>query len=175
MNPDMIKEPVDIAIDQARIQDAQQLLHFLKQIGSESDNLTFGEEGIPVTLKEEEDYLAAAYDSRDCLLLLAKHHGKIAGNANLTRLPRRMKHRGELSISIARDYWNQGIGTMLLTKIIAFAKEHDFEFIDLEVRSDHHAAIHLYQKFGFQKTGIRPAFFKINGHYFDCDMMTLQL
>ena len=68
MNPDMIKEPVDIAIDQARIQDAQQLLHFLKQIGSESDNLTFGEEGLPVTLKEEEAYLAAAYDSRDCLL-----------------------------------------------------------------------------------------------------------
>ena len=68
MNPDMIKEPVDIAIDQARIQDAQQLLHFLKQIGSESDNLTFGEEGLPVTLKEEEacrqcqSYTAAAAD-----------------------------------------------------------------------------------------------------------------
>lgn len=59
MNPDMIKEPVDIAIDQARIQDAQQLLHFLKQIGSESDNLTFGEEGLPVTLKEEEAYLGS--------------------------------------------------------------------------------------------------------------------
>lgn len=175
MNPDMTKEPADIMVAKAREQDAQQLLLFLKQIGSESDNLTFGAEGLPLTLEEEEAYLAAAYDSRDCLLLLAKHHGKIAGNANLTRLPRRMSHRGELSISIARDYWNQGIGTMLLTQIIAFAKEHDFEFIDLEVRSDHHAAVHLYRKFGFQKTGIRPAFFKINNQYFDCDMMTLRL
>ena len=41
-----------------------------------------------------------------------------------------MKHRGDLAISVAKKYWNKGIGSQLLNNIIAFAKENSFEVID---------------------------------------------
>ena len=68
-----------------------------------------------------------------------------------------------------------GIGSKLLSKIISFAKQNDFEIIDLQVRSDNLAAIHLYEKFGFQKLGSHPAFFKINDSYVPFDYMILNI
>ena len=35
---------------------------------------------------------------------------KIVGCASLSRLPRRMKHRGDFAVSVTKEYWNQGIG-----------------------------------------------------------------
>ena len=59
--------------------------------------------------------------------------------------------------------------------LISYAKENEIEIINLEVRSDNAAAIHLYEKFGFKKTGTIPAFFKIGGVYVDFDIMNLDL
>lgn len=53
-----------------------------------------------------------------------------------------MKHRGDLGVSVLRQYWNKGIGSQLLHKVINFAKENSFEVIDLQVRSDNFSAIH---------------------------------
>ena len=39
-------------IDQARPEDAAQLLAYLKRVGSETDNLTFGAEGLPGTAEQ---------------------------------------------------------------------------------------------------------------------------
>ena len=45
-------------IDQARPEDAAQLLAYLKRVGSETDNLTFGAEGLPGTAEQEAAYRA---------------------------------------------------------------------------------------------------------------------
>ena len=58
-------------------------------------------------------------------MLVAKCDGRIVGTAGLNRLPRRMSHRGDFSISVAKAYWNKGIGSRLLDEIIRFAKESD--------------------------------------------------
>ena len=62
-----------------------------------------------------------------------------------------------------------------LTAEIDYAKQHDIEIINLEVRSDNMSAIHLYEKYGYKKTGTIPAFFKINKEYVDFDIMSLDL
>ena len=86
-----------------------------------------------------------------------------------------MKHRGDFAISVAKDYWNKGIGSQLLNNIIAFARENDFEIIDLQVRSDNKRAIHLYEKYGFKKIGEHPAFFKIDDENISFYIMCLEL
>ena len=63
----------------------------------------------------------------------------------------------------------------LLETKIKFAKENAFEVIDLQVRSDNLKAIHLYEKYGFQKIGVHPAFFKINGEDISFDYMCLKI
>ena len=166
---------MNITIEKASAKDAEALLELLKAIGSETENLSFGSEGLPFSITDEEQYLDALYNSSDGIMLLAKENEKIIASASLNRLPRRMSHRGELSISVLKDYWNQGIGKRLMSAIIEFAKENYFSIIELQVRSDNTAAIHLYEKFGFIKTGTHPYFFAIDGKAIPFDYMCLQI
>ena len=108
-------------------------------------------------------------------MFVAKDNGKIVADASLQRLPRRMSHRADFGVSVIKEYWNRGVASDLLTKIIEFAKENAIEIIDLQVRADNRAAIHLYEKFGFEKIGSHPGFFKINGEYIEFVYMCLRV
>ena len=164
-----------IRIEKAASGDAAMLLEYLKQVGGESDNLTFGPEGMPFSVEAEEAFLSNMENSSDDIMFLAKNGDKIVGCASLNRLPRRMKHRGDFAISVAKDYWNKGIGSQLIDKIISFARQNDFEIIDLQVRSDNKNAIHLYEKYGVKKIGKHPAFFRISDKNISFDIMCLEI
>ena len=166
---------MSIMIEKATSLDAALILKYLKQVGGETDNLTFGPEGMPFTVAEEASFIAQTEHSCDDIMLVAKETGKIVGIASLSRLPRRMGHRGDCSISVLQEYWNKGIGSQLLSKILCFAKDNAFETIDLQVRSDNLRAIHLYEKFGFQKIGRHPSFFKLADEYIPFDYMCLKI
>ena len=153
---------MNITIQKAAREDAAEILKYLKQIGGETDNLSFGAEGLPFTSESEAEYISQIENSCDEIMLVAKEDTKIVGCAGLSRLPRRMKHRGELSVSVLKEWWYKGIGSQLIQQIINFAKVNSFEVIELQVRSDNFSAIHLYEKFGFEKIGTHPAFFKID-------------
>ena len=161
-------------IEKATPSDAAMLLEYLKQVGGETDNLTFGPEGMPFSVEAEAEFISSMENSIDNIMLLAKSDDKIVGCASLNRLPRRMKHRGDFAISVAKDYWNKGIGSQLLNNIIAFAKENDFEVIDLQVRGNNKNAIHLYEKYRFKKIGEHPAFFKIDDENISFYIMCLE-
>ena len=166
---------MSINIEKAVPCDAELILKYLKQVGGETDNLTFGSEGLPFFVEAEAEFIAGMENSCDNIMLIAKDGDKIVGCASLSRLPRRMKHRGDFAISVAKEYWNKGIGSKLLDNIILFAKENAFEIIDLQVRSDNLRAIHLYEKYGFKKIGRHPAFFKIENEDISFDIMCLDL
>lgn len=166
---------MNIIIEKASTKDAEAILEYLKQIGSETDNLTFGAEGLPFTIEEETRHIKQLENSVNDVMFVAKDNDRIIGDATLNRLPRRMKHRGDLGISVLRKYWNNGIGSRLLREIINFAKGNSFEVIDLQVRSDNVAAIHLYEKFGFQKIGTHKSFFKIAEDEISFDYMYLKI
>lgn len=166
---------MNITIEKASYKDAEAILEYIKQIGGETDNLSFGAEGLPITVKEEINYLKRITNSHDNVMFVAKIDGKIIGDASLSRLPRRMQHRGDLGISVLREYWNQGIGSQLLSAIIKYAKVNSFKIIDLQVRTDNTSAIHLYEKFGFKKIGTHKSFFIINNEEIAFDYMYLKL
>ena len=91
---------MSIMIEKATSLDAALILKYLKQVGGETDNLTFGPEGMPFTVAEEASFIAQTEHSCDDIMLVAKETGKIVGIASLSRLPRRMGHRGDCSISV---------------------------------------------------------------------------
>lgn len=166
---------MSISIEKANAADAAAILEYLKKVGGETDNLTFGSEGLPFTPEAEAAYISQLEHSHDEMMLVAKADGNIVGCASLSRLPRRMSHRGDLAVSVAKEYWNKGIGSQLLNSVLQWAKENDFEVIDLQVRCDNLAAIHLYEKYGFQKVGMHSAFFKIDDEYVAFDYMSLRV
>lgn len=162
-------------IERAKSEDAAALLDYLKIIGGETDNLSFGAEGVPLSIEQEAAYLRGQAESKDNSQYIAKAGNEVVGTASLNRKPGRMSHRGEFGISVRKAYWGQGIASVLAEKILEFAAENNFEQLNLEVRSDNTRAIRLYEKYGFKKLCTFPAFFKLNGQYIDFDFMNLQI
>ena len=162
-------------IELARPEEAVALLDYLKIIGGETDNLSFGAEGVPLSLEAEQDYLRSQYGSADNAQYFAKVGGEIIGTASLNRRSNRMSHRGVFGISLKKAWWGCGAAPALMDAILAFARENGFEQLNLEVRSSNARAIHLYEKYGFRKLCTFPHFFKINGEYIDFDLMNLEL
>ena len=166
---------MNYTIEKARSSDAASILEYLKQVGSETDNLTFGAEGLPLSVEDEEKFIASYENSDRNVMYLAKSGGRIVGDVSFTSSPReRLRHRGELAISVIKEAWGKGIGNALMLKIIDFAKDTaGVDIIQLEVRSDNERAIKLYEKHGFKKIGMFHGFLKINGELVDFDLMNL--
>ena len=76
---------------------------------------------------------------------------------------------------IERARAEDAAASALTEAVLAFAKENGFEQLNLEVRSDNARAIALYRKFGFEKVGEFPGFFKVRGEDVPCDWMRLAL
>lgn len=166
---------IPVEIERARPEDAAALLEYLRIVGGETENLSFGAEGVPLGVEAEQAYLRAQSGSKDNAQYLAKANGEIIGTASLNRKQNRMSHRGEFGISLKRAWWGCGAGSALMEAILTFARENGFEQLNLEVRSDNARAIRLYEKYGFRKLCTFPAFFKIGGQRIDFDLMNLDL
>lgn len=166
-----------VEIRKAVASDAEQILQYCKMVGTESDNLTFGAEGVSITTEKEREYLDSILHSDKQLYLVAVDNNEIVGTAVFSSFVKvRLAHRAEISISVKKSMWGHHIGTRFMERIIDFAKNvAKTEIISLEVRSDNERAIALYKKFGFRKIGTFDGFMKIDGIYVSCDIMVLSL
>ena len=86
------------------------------------------------------------------------------------------RHRAYVGISILKDYWGCGLGSYLMQLAIDQTRSNGFEQLELGVYSDNARAIHLYEKFGFERYGIQPRAFKLkDGTYRDEIIMVKML
>jgi [ribosomal protein S18]-alanine N-acetyltransferase len=65
-------------------------------------------------------------------------------------------------LAIHPQYQGQGLGKLLLNKLLYQAKILGLERATLEVRASNQIALALYQKFGFQEAGRRPNYYPDN-------------
>lgn len=124
-------------IERARTEDAAALLDYLKIVGGETENLSFGAEGVPLDLEAEQDYLRSQCESADNVQYLAKVDGEIIGTASLNRKPRRMSHRGEFGISLKKAWWGCGAASALTFKINGEYIDFDLMNLELNTADDH--------------------------------------
>lgn len=164
-----------IVIKEAMPEDAEMLIAYTKQVGGETDNLTFDGNGFPITIEQEARFLQKTHDDKHSIHLLAWKDNRIVGDGSLSGFPRRMSHRAELGLTVSKAEWNKGVGSLLMEKLIEYARNNEIEVINLEVRNDNKRAIHLYEKFGFRIIGTLPAYFKIGREYVDFILMFLDL
>lgn len=67
------------------------------------------------------------------------------------------KHRARIGIAILKEFWNQGIGTVLMKEAIKTAeKNKDIIQIELDFVEGNERAKALYEKMGFKIVGIKP-------------------
>jgi len=66
------------------------------------------------------------------------------------------------AIAVEESSRGKGIGELLLIGSIELAKNRDFAVVSLEVRVSNHVAQSLYTKYGFEKAGMRKAYYTDN-------------
>lgn len=159
---------------QAEKKDAEALLKYRDVIGAESDNLTFGREGSGMTLEAQEAFIQKTRKDEGSVIYVGKINDEIVALGSITTYNKqRIRHRGELGLTVRKPYWNQGIATKMMQALMDFAKEStSCEIVELEVRSDNKTAVHLYEKFGFRTIGVYEKFFKIGEQYATANLMT---
>ena len=174
----LLKNGKPCLLRSAEPEDARQMIAYMKIMLGETPYLLRSPEEFDYTPEEEAEVLRRRRDDPRALMLLAQVDGDIvaAGDIQPMGMRRRTLHRATLGLSVRRDYWQLGIGSAILERLIGHAAQSAFEQIELEVVSTNRRAIGLYIKYGFQVYGARPHGLKYaDGSYADDYLMCRRL
>ena len=158
--------------------DAEMLLEYLRATSGETPYMIREPEEVRTSLEEEVEFIRKNRENPRALMLSAFVDGKLAGSCSFAPASERnrMLHRCTVGISLYREFWGMGIGTALMSEILAAAKTVGFEQAELEVVSANVPAVGLYKKLGFETTGTIPHAFKYkDGTYADFLFMVKKL
>lgn len=82
--------------------------------------------------------------------------GTYAGNAEVRRGKYRKNHVGEISLSLAPAFRDEGIGTQLLKALIDESRAFGLRLLTINCFENNQRALHVYEKLGFKIAGIIP-------------------
>lgn len=134
----------DVTLRRGRTEDAAALFRLEQEV--------FHLEQLPV--RSFQRYLRIA--SAD--LIVADHGGSCVGYALATyRADRRAGWLISLGVSTRAS--GRGIGMALLQAIEAAARQRGFAALKLETRADNDAAIRLYERVGYRRTGLKRDYY----------------
>lgn len=172
-----MKRYQEIEIRKAKPDDAEKMIEYLNRIGGESTNLLFGENEFHLTVEEEKVFLQNTNTTNHSSMMLALIGNEIVAIGSILSMKRkRLDHIAEISVSVSKETWNQGVGTLLMKALIKFAKESPtIEIISLDVKTDNTYAIQMYEKLGFVRVGMFEKMIKIDSTYYDVQTMNLYL
>ncbi|MFZ6846047.1 GNAT family N-acetyltransferase [Undibacterium sp. RuTC16W] len=109
----------------------------------------------------------------DDTLLIAMYDGVVVGTAGLhLEKKSRRRHVAGLGMAVADSFTGRGVGTALLAEILSLSDNWlNVLRIELTVYCDNAAAVHLYNKFGFEIEGTMRAHSLRNGVFVDAYSM----
>jgi putative acetyltransferase len=99
---------------------------------------------------------------------------RIVGMVSVVTFPERprRKHVGVIAICVDGDWQGKGVGAALMRAIVDLADNWlNLTRLELEVYADNEAAIHLYERFGFEVEGILRRHAFRDGEYVDSKVM----
>lgn len=171
----ILKNGKELIIRKAIPEDAEKMAQYKAKIAVESDFLTFGENEIEITVQKECESIEAINSKLNSMIAVALLDEEIVGSIVFRGGEKiRVKHVGEMGVSVRKPYWGIGIGKILLEFLIECAKDTGIiRKINLRVRTDNENAIKLYEKYGFIKEGINTRDFCINEKFYDSFSMGL--
>lgn len=88
--------------------------------------------------------------------------GRIDGYAGL-RAPRSQPQADIQTIGVAISARRQGLGRVLMLRLIDEARDRGATEVFLEVRADNPGAQSLYQSLGFEQLAVRPKYYQPDG------------
>lgn len=104
-----------------------------------------------------EENLRQSLENPLYLFLTAEEEGEVAGYVGLFRV---LDEGDVTNIVVHEKYRGRGLGSALTEALIAEGKNCGIQAFTLEVRVSNEAAIHIYERLGFVREGIRKRFYE---------------
>lgn len=102
------------------------------------------------------DILKSDFENENSKYIVAKIDNEIVGFAGIKII---LDEADIMNIAVRIDKRKLGIGSVLLEKLIELVVDSNCTSITLEVNENNLPAIHLYEKFNFEKTGLRKKYY----------------
>ena len=102
------------------------------------------------------DVLKKEIECPNSYFIVAKNNDEIVGFAGLKVI---VDEADIMNIVVKKSFRHNGIGSVLLEHLISYAKSNNLKTITLEVNEHNLSAIRLYDKFNFDKIGIRKKYY----------------
>lgn len=165
-----------VVIRSAKVTDAEQIVKLSKAVAEEEIYELISGKEFNRSVDTDQKWIESHEANPNHIIIIAEVNSKVIAVLDFANGHRqRIAHVGDAGISIAKDFRDQGIGSLLMKALIEWAKDNSaIEKIGLQVHSSNDRAIGMYKKMGFEIEGVRKRDLKYNdGHYVDTVVMGL--
>jgi L-phenylalanine/L-methionine N-acetyltransferase len=160
-----------VDIRQARPEDAAALVELGAAVGREPEAWLLNTEGWR-SVAEERRYLRALKRHPDASVYVAEDDGAIVGRLSVARDPHgASRHVADLGLMVAASHRRRGVGRALLEQAVEWAREAGIRKLELHVFPWNEPAIRLYERFGFEREGLRRGHYRRGNEYVDAILM----
>lgn len=147
----------ELILRSPRLGDEEGLINQIKQVDKETKFLAREEGEFSFTMEQEYDFINHCLEDDKRFFIIAEVGDEIVGTcaASLVSSGKRFMHRASLGIAISKKYWKLGIGNKMMETCINWCKENDIEQLELDVVKGNSKAKMMYEKWGFEVSGIK--------------------
>ena len=158
----------ELIIREAKCSDGYNIISYFNEVGGETDNLMFGENGFFLSEEENKLYIEHMRVNKNSIMIVGIIDSEIVSVAQVSSMSGdRFMHNANLAISVKKEFWKNGIASIVMMKLINFSKGNGvISNLRLTVKSDNRNARNLYKKFGFEEVGV----FKKSMYMIDCQV-----
>ena len=164
----------DFVVRRADPADAQALTDLARAVGSEPEGWLLATNGWR-TASDERRYLRALRRYPDAAVFVAEDEaGAVVGRLSVARDRHPSSaHVADLGLMVAKSHRGRGVGRALLDAAVEWAREAEVTKLELHVFPWNEPAIRLYERFGFEREGVRRRHYRRDGEYVDAILMAL--
>jgi RimJ/RimL family protein N-acetyltransferase len=162
----------DFVVRPAEPGDAEALVRLAEAVSAEPGGWLITTDGEWRSVGEERRYLKAVRRYPHAAVFVAERSadGRLIGRLSRDTHPA-SSHVADLGLMVAADARRQGVGWALLEAAVAWAGGVGIRKLELHVFPWNEPAIQLYEKFGFEREGMRKAHYARGGEFVDAVLM----
>ena len=164
-----------VQIRRAEPRDADALVALGRDVGAEPEGWLITTGGWR-TAGEERRYLKAIRRWEHAAVFVAEVNGQVVGRLSVSRDQHpASRHVADLGLMVAAERRGQGIGRGLLEAAVDWARAAGVTKLELHVFPWNEPALRLYERFGFEREGVRRGHYRRAGEEVDAILMAYRL
>jgi RimJ/RimL family protein N-acetyltransferase len=148
--------------------DAAKIVAFLRSLHAETDFMLYEPGEFSGTEEQQARRIEEIARLESGIVFVCEADDEIVGAIFGSRgIARRTRHSLYIVIGVRQSLHGRGIGSALFQALEAWARSKLLHRLELTVDAAHQRAIALYEKYGYEREGVKRHSRKVDGNYSD--------